>query len=81
MIELYQLRLEHCLVDDEGGHHQLEEPLVVGMATDMRYHQASFCINSMLDRMREEVLKRSIGNESNNNNMHHFSPSGGKTGS
>ena len=81
MIELYQLRLEHCLVDDEGGHHQLDEPLVVRMTTDMRYHQASFCINSMLDKMREEVLKRSIDNESNNNNMHHFSPSGGKTSS
>lgn len=63
MIELYQLRLEHCMVDDEGGHHQLEEPLVVGMAADMRYHPASFCINSMLERMREEVLKRGIANE------------------
>lgn len=57
MIELYQLRLEHCLVDDKGGHHKLEEPLVVNMTTDMRYHQASFCINLMLDKMREEVLR------------------------
>ena len=80
-MKLYQLRLEHCLVDDEGGHHQLEETLVVGMTTDMRYHQASFCINSMLDKMREEVLRRSIKNDSNNNSMHHFSPSGGKAGS
>lgn len=81
MIELYQLRLEHCLVDDKGGHHKLEEPLVVNMTTDMRYHQASFCINSMLDKMREEVLRRSIDNDNKNNSMHHFPPSGGKTGS
>ena len=81
MIELYQLRLEHCMVDDEGGRHQLEEPLVVGMAADMRYHPTSFCINSMLERMREEVLKRSINNDSNNNSVHHVPPSGGKTGS
>lgn len=81
MIELYQLRLEHCLVDDKGDKHKLEEPLVVNMTTDMRYHQASFCINSMLDKMREEVLKRGIANDNHNNSMHHFPPSGGKTGS
>ena len=61
MYEIYALRLDHY-IDDQGDRRPLGEPLVVQMAYDRRYIPASICINSMLDKMRVEMLKR-VGGE------------------
>lgn len=55
--EIYTLRLDHY-IEDQGGRHSLDEPLVVRMAYDRRYVPLSVCINSMIDKMRDEMLKR-----------------------
>lgn len=57
MIEVYRLTLDHY-IDDGEKHHQIEEPLVVAMMLDTTYKPASVCLNSMLDKMREEMLRR-----------------------
>lgn len=61
MYEVYELRLDHY-IDDQGDRHPLDEPLVVRMVYDRRYVPSSICINSMIDKMRDEMLKR-VGGE------------------
>ena len=60
--EIYALRLDHY-IEDQGDRHSLGEPLVVQMAYDRRYVPLPICINSMIDMMRDEMLKR-VGGES-----------------
>lgn len=62
MYEVYELRLDHY-IDDQGDRHPLDEPLVVRMVYDRRYAPSPICINSMIDKMRDEMLKR-VGGES-----------------
>ena len=57
MNEIYRLRLDHFF-DDGEKRHQIEEPLVVSMTFDTTFMPASVCLNSMLDKMREEILSR-----------------------
>ena len=59
-IEVYRLMLEH-FIDDDGERIRLEEPLVVQMAYDRRYMPSAICLNSMIDKMRDEVLNRATG--------------------
>ena len=56
--EVYSLRLDHYMVDDEGDRFKLEEPLAVQMIIDRRTMPVPVCLNRMLDMMREEVLRR-----------------------
>lgn len=60
MYEIYELRLDHY-IEDQGDRHSLDEPLVVKMMYDRRYVPLSICINSMIDKMRDEMLKRVVG--------------------
>ena len=57
MFEIYRLRLDHY-IDDGEKRHQIEEPLVVSMTCDTTFMPASVCLNSILDKMREEILSR-----------------------
>lgn len=57
MIEIYRLTLDHY-IDDGEKRHQIEEPLVVAMMLDTTFKPASVDLNSMLDKMREEILRR-----------------------
>ena len=57
MFEIYRLRLDHY-IDDGEKRHQIEEPLVVSMTFNTTFMPASVCLNSMLDKMREEILSR-----------------------
>lgn len=56
--EVYRLTLEHLVIDNDGKRSRLEEPLVVQMIYDRRYTPSAVCLNSMIERMRDEVLKR-----------------------
>lgn len=58
MYETYELRLDHYIVDQDGDRHLLEKPLVIRMVNDRRYAPISICINNMIDKMRDEMLKR-----------------------
>ena len=60
MNEIYRLTLEHFICHDKDKH-QLDEPLVVQMVIDKQYAPTAICLNRMLDRMREELLR--IGGE------------------
>ena len=60
--EIYALRLDHY-IEDQGDRHPLDEPLVVKMVYDRRYIPLPICINNMIDKMRDEMLKR-VGGES-----------------
>ena len=60
--EIYTLRLDYY-IEDQGDRHPLDEPLVVKMVYDRRYVPLSMCINSMIDKMRDEMLKM-VGGES-----------------
>lgn len=62
MYEIYELRLDHY-INDQGDRHPLDEPLVVRMVYDRRYVPSPICINSMIDKMRDEILTR-VGGES-----------------
>lgn len=55
--EIYRLALDHFISND-GEHTRLEEPLVVQMIYDRRYTPSAICLNSMIDRMRAEILRR-----------------------
>ena len=55
--EVYRLVLEH-FADNDGKRSRLEEPLIVQMVFDRRYAPPAVCLNSMIERMRDEVLKR-----------------------
>lgn len=57
MNEIYRLRLDHFSYDGEKRH-QIEEPLVIQMIVDRTYMPVPFCLNYMLDKMREELLNR-----------------------
>ena len=59
--EIYALRLDHYILDQDGRH-SLDEPIVVQMAYDRKYMPLPICINSMIDKMREEMLTR-VGGE------------------
>lgn len=60
--DIYALRLDHY-IEDQSGRHLLDEPLVVKMAYDRRYVLLPICINSMINKMRDEMLTR-VGGES-----------------
>lgn len=62
MYEIYELRLDHY-IEDGGDRHTLDEPIVVRVLYDGRYVPLSICINSMINKMRDEMLKR-VGGES-----------------
>ena len=55
--EVYRLRRDHYMQDAEADH-PLEEPLVVQVIYDRRYGNPSICLNEMLNRMKDEVLRR-----------------------
>ena len=55
--EIYRLTLSHFL-ESEEERIRIEEPLVVQMIFDRQYTSTAVCLNRMLDRMRDEVLKR-----------------------
>lgn len=55
--EIYRLTLDH-FIDYGGERIRLEEPLVVQMICNMDYAPSAICLNSMLESMRDEVLKR-----------------------
>ena len=57
-MEVYELQLAHYMTHGDERI-RLEDPLVVRMVYDRRCGvPQSICLNSMLDRMKEEVLKR-----------------------
>lgn len=55
--EIYRLTLSHYFGDEEDRI-MIEEPLVVQMIFDRQYTPTPVCLNQMLDRMRDEVLRR-----------------------
>lgn len=57
--EVYRLTLDH-FIDNNGDKLRLEDPLVVQCIYDRRYTYTppAVCLNSMIERMRDEVLKR-----------------------
>lgn len=55
--EVYRLTLDH-FIDYGGERIRLEEPLVVQMICDSSYAPSAICLNSMIESMRDEVLKR-----------------------
>lgn len=55
--EIYRLTLSHYLGDEEDRI-MIEEPLVVQMIFDRTFAPTPVCLNQMLDRMRDEVLRR-----------------------
>ena len=55
--EVYRLTLDH-FIDYGGECMQLEKPIVVQMICNMNYAPSAVCLNSMLESMRDEVLKR-----------------------
>ena len=59
--EIYKLTLEHY-IDYTEERINIEEPLVVQMIIDRTYAPTPICLNAMLDRMKDEMLKR-VGRE------------------
>ena len=56
--EVYRLTLEHYM-DYSGERVRIEEPIVVQMVQiAINGVSAPVCLNMMLDRMKEEVIKR-----------------------
>lgn len=58
--ESYRLTLTHEFIDDKGVSHKLDPPLTVQCVVEHYTREkpgASICINEMLERMREAVLK------------------------
>lgn len=55
--EVYRLTLDH-FIDYGEERIRLEEPLVVQMIYDRSYAPSAVCLNSMIESMRDEVLKR-----------------------
>lgn len=55
--EIYRLTLSHY-IESEEERIMVDEPLVVQMIFDRTYAPTSVCLNQMLDRMRDEVLRR-----------------------
>ena len=54
--EVYRLTLDH-FIDNDGKRTRLEKPLVVQMIYDRSYAPTAICLNSMIERMPDEVLK------------------------
>ena len=60
-IERYTLILKHEYIDGEGIPHQIDKPLVLSCSSvDLsRFgHPSGILINEMLDRFKDELLKR-----------------------
>lgn len=55
--EVYRLTLDH-FINNNGERTRLEAPLVVEMICGSSYTPQAICLNSMIDRMRAEILKR-----------------------
>lgn len=55
--EIYRLTLSHY-IENEEERIRIDEPLVVQMIIDRQYTPTPVCLNQMLDRMRDEVLRR-----------------------
>jgi len=55
--EIYRLTLSHY-IESEEERIRIEEPLVIQMIFDRQYTPTPVCLNRMLDKMRDEVLKR-----------------------
>ena len=55
--EVYRLTLDH-FIDYGGERARLEEPLVVQMVCDRSRVPVPICINSILERMHDEIMKR-----------------------
>lgn len=55
--EIYRLTLSHY-IESEEDRIMVDEPLVVQMIFDRTYVPTPVCLNQMLDRMRDEVLRR-----------------------
>ena len=60
--EVYRLTLDH-FIDYGGERIRLEDPLVVQMIYDRGQAPSAVCLNSMIERMRDEVLKRAMEGE------------------
>ena len=61
-LEIYRLTFSHY-IKSEQGRHMIEEPMVVEMVVDNRIPCPVY-LNSMLDRMRHEILRmEGDGNE------------------
>ena len=59
MNEVYALRLDHYVIDEKMNRYRLEEPMVVQMTLDRRTGITTpYCLNRMLDMMKDEVMKR-----------------------
>ncbi len=57
--EIYRLTLDH-FINNDGERIRLEEPLVVQMICDSSHTPQAICLNSMIERMRDEILKRAM---------------------
>ena len=55
--EIYRLQLDHYMQDKEGQY-QLEPPLVVQMIYDRQHGNLSICLNDMIDKIRDAVLRK-----------------------
>ena len=55
--EVYRLTLDH-FIDDGESRTRLDQPIVVQMFYDRSYAPPAICINNMLEKMRDEVLRR-----------------------
>lgn len=55
--EIYRLTLSHY-IESEEDRIRIDEPLVVQMIFDRTYAPTPVYLNQMLDRMRDEVLRR-----------------------
>lgn len=58
--EVYRLTFDH-FINDEENYIQLDKPIVVQMIYDRSYAPTAICLNSMIDKMRDEVLNRATG--------------------
>lgn len=55
--EVYRLTLDH-FINSDGERIRLEEPFVVQMICGSSYTLQATCLNSMLERIRDEILRR-----------------------
>ena len=55
--EIYRLRLDHYM-QDKDGQYPMEEPLIVQMVYDRQYSNLPICLNDMIDRMRDVILRK-----------------------
>lgn len=55
--EIYRLRLDHYMQDNDGQY-PIEEPLIVQMVYDRQHGNLPICLNDMIDKMRDAVLRK-----------------------